>query len=434
MNLKIPYLTTTIEDDVITTLYLVPLWWLLGFNVIIYHAVTFLLFLKMLIISRSKPIGVPKVAAPLLFLIFIYGVSILVNYPQNEFKRTVLSFYSYSFWLMGFLLIVISYNFFNMNTVYRFVPPLRFNIAVIGILTVASVFLWILGYKNIEYPSPVNQLLGGLFPAVLDMSYLNSLTTVRFVSTDLVANIPLPRTRVAASFFNALAIFLVLSIPFALYSGKKGELAKQAFMVSLGIISILFTLSRTAVLSFVVAICVVLVMNRKHLLFIALLIIFSIAFSFPLFHSIFEWVNELRGGSSSLRFSLYSGSIDMVLRENPLIGFGVLPLADWTPLAVGSHSTYLSLFVRAGVVGVFFFTLFQFNILKIWFYGVRYSALPETRKIFNYIGISIIALSLFSLTEDIDASPPVTYLYFLLIGMMTVILKADSSMSAKEKA
>jgi O-antigen ligase len=421
MRIKIPYLTTNLQKDIIITLYLAPLWWVLGVSIFIYHAVTIWLFLKLMIISINNHERI-RIARPVRFLILItiiYGISLVINYPKNEIQRTMASLYNYSFWVMGLVLIVVIHNSFDMGAVKKLTAPLRFNVITIGILATIFVIFWLSGHKEIEYKS----LLLSILPGIGQIPLLKASTTLGFVHTDWFAFRPLPRIEIMAPHGPAVAALIILMTPIAAtyYSSRKS--GSYWAIIFLGLFSLLATLARSATLALVIAICTVYLFNKRHRLMFLMLSVSLIIFTLPLLEVIVEWFSSLRSGSSSSRFMVYEETLRLIKRENILIGIGVKPRESDISIPIGSHSMYLGMLLKTGLLGLLSFILFQINIIKTWFRLIKEKMKPETRDIFNHTGVSLIAASLFLFTQDLDAPQLVAFLYFLMIGILTVISK-----------
>ncbi len=421
MRIKIPYLTTNLQKDIIITLYLAPLWWILGFSIFVYHAVTLWLFLKLMILSINKHERI-RITRPVKFLILItiiYGLSLLINYPKNEIQRTIASLYNYSFWVMGLVLIVVIYNSFDIDAVKKLTAPLRFNVITIGILAIIFVLFWLSGHKEIEYKS----LLLSVVPAIAEIPLLKASATLGFVHTDWFAFRPLPRIEIMAPHGPAVAALIILMTPIAAtyYSNKRA--GSYRIIIFLGLFSLLATLARSATFALVIAISTVYLFNKRHRLVFLILSVSLIIFTLPLLEVIVEWFNNMRSGSSSSRLMVYEETLRLIKRQNIFIGIGVKPRESDISIPIGSHSMYLGLLLKTGLLGLISFVLFQINIIKTWLGLVRKKMKPETRDILNHTGVSLIAASLFLFTQDLDAPQLVAFLYFLLIGVLTVISK-----------
>lgn len=422
MRIKIPYITTSLEKDIIITLYLAPLWWILGFSIFIYQAVTFWLLVKVTVTSivKRESLIIPKISLSLILLIIVYGLSLMINYPYNETIRTVASFYNLSFWIMGLALIIVVYNSLNVESIHTLSKALRFNVIVCGILAGISVFFWFLGHKEITYPT----LLLKLVPSIANIAHLKASATMSFVRTDWFAFRPLPRTAVMAPYPTALSFFLILSIPLAytLYTGHGiNQRIKRVSFILPAVATLMLTFSRTDTLAIILASLMVYILMRKHRTGFIIIIIPMLFLAFPMLSEMFDYTSSLRAGSSQTRFASYKEALDTVLRTNPVIGIGVKPRVEWLQIPIGSHSMYISLLLKSGFMGLCVFIAFQLHIFRTWFNLTKLNMERKMRVIFIPIGISLISASLIMFTQDIDAPQLVAFLYFLLIGVLTVI-------------
>lgn len=422
MHIRIPYITTTIEDDIIMTLYLAPLWWALGFNIFIYQMVALWLLVKATTISivQHKYLMVPKVAIFLIMLVIVYGLSLLINYPHNELMRTLASFYNLSFWIMGLALIIVVYNFLNVESIRTLSKALRFTVIVCAILSVISIFFWFLGYKNIAYPT----LLLKLVPSITDMPLLEQSATMLFLRTDWFAFMLLPRVTVMAPYAMATAFFLVMSIPLA-YTFYMGygptKRIERGVFILLVTATLMLTITRSDIIAMIIVSLMVYILMRKHHLGFIIIIIPMLFLTFFVFFEIFDFLLKLRGTGSQMRFASYKEALDMFFKGNLLIGVGVKPREEWLKIPIGSHSTYLSLLLKTGFLGLFAFVAFQLHIFRTWFGLRRHNMEHKMKAIFISIGISLISASLIMFTQDLDAPQLVSFVYFLLVGVLTVV-------------
>lgn len=420
MRVKIPYLTTTLETDIVITLYLAPLWWFLGFSIFIYQAVTFWLLVKVTVTSivKRESLIIPKISLSLILLIIVYGLSLMINYPYNETIRTVASFYNLSFWIMGLALIIVVYNSLNVESIHTLSKALRFNVIVCGILAGISVFFWFLGHKEITYPT----LLLKLMPSIANIAHLKASATMSFVRTDWFAFRPLPRVSIMSPY--STAAFLIMSIPLV-YLSYIGDGCRENIyrwgIVFLGTFTALLMLARTDTVAFIIASAMVYTLTKKHRLGFIVLIIFALLISFPLLVELFDYIYSMRGGSSHARFVIYRETLNVVWRKNILMGIGIKPREDWIEIPIGSHSMYLSLLIKTGLMGLFAFLAFQLHVFMTWFRLAKSRENGEKGVIINALGISIIAGNLSLFTLDLDAPQLIAFMYFLLTGILTII-------------
>ena len=425
MRINIPYITTSLERDIIITLYLAPLWWVLGLSIVIYHIIALWLLTKMIvssIVDRSR-VAIPKKVVFLLLLIIIYGISIVINAHASQGQRVIASPYNYSFWIMGLILIVVVYNSFTLSSVAYVARAFRFNIIFIGLLAIVSLLLWFAGYNRLIFASPVQRL----FPFITSIPNLRGGTTVGLITSNwfLFHSTPIypPRIRIMAlPDFPALGGILLLMMPLVIIYFRKNYYYWPVVM--LGTLSLLLTFSRAAILALLISVLFVYVVNKKHRMVITFFAIGIFIFSMPLLEMFSDWVIRSREGSTAHRLMIYEYSIKTVMKNNPIIGIGIKPREMEVSVApIGSQSTYISLLLKTGVMGLASFIAFQFTLLMSWYRRVSDQMSGEIRNIWSSLGISLLGSALFISTQDMDALVIFCFIYFILAGIMMMLLR-----------
>jgi hypothetical protein len=117
---------------------------------------------------------------------------------------------------------------------------------------------------------------------------------------------------------------------------------------------------------------------------------------------------DSRQGSSDTRIRLYVTTLNKVFTESPFIGMGIkYPNPFVYGLPYGSHSTYVGLIYRTGIVGAFVALLAFLRItkesLRISFQG----------SIHRFLGIVMIGYFVAIIFLDIDASAWVLAMFFI---------------------
>ena len=109
MKNKIPFINTSIIQDLSLTVFLIPIWWFLGVRFFIFHLIVMMLFLKYVILQKKKIIPNIRSAESIALLSFIgiYLLSLLMNIKTIPTARIFASLNNLSFWVMGFILIVL---------------------------------------------------------------------------------------------------------------------------------------------------------------------------------------------------------------------------------------------------------------------------------------------------------------------------------------
>jgi hypothetical protein len=415
-HIKIPYFNTSIEDDIINTIYLIPLWWITGLSIIIYHVLSVFFFIKLLAICsiNGKRVSIPLSVIPLLFFIITYISSLLINWHSNELFRTFASLYNFSFWLIGLLLIITVYNTFSYNSVSRFLSGIKYNMFVIGTISLVAIILWYAGLHLIKIPT----LLARYTHTPDDTALLQASTTMSIIRTDWFASVKFPRLSIMSPYPTALAGIILIMILFILYcKGWENKKVLMLYLLASGFVTLFFALSRSSFVGLIVSIFSVFIIKRynKAPLVIIFLIILCL-FGTEIFKW-FQYLFNLREGSNIARIDMYNYSLKSVLNSNIMFGFGVKPREYFFSIPIGSHSTYLSIFIRTGALGLISLVFFNISIFFTWLRS-RKTTLIKQARLWEALGAIFIATTIWSITEDIDAPQLFAFLYFIVIGLM----------------
>ena len=131
------------------------------------------------------------------------------------------------------------------------------------------------------------------------------------------------------------------------------------------------------------------------LLLISILIIGIIGKDF--FISIYERMMLYRAGSSETRLAIYTDSINKMLSESPIWGCGVKDI--WYLLPYGSHSTFIGMYFKTGIVGGTIFTVGMLvSVLKTLFFKKTYDLYRLS------MNLSLVGVLVVSLFEDLDGA------------------------------
>lgn len=424
MRITIPYINTTIKQDLLTTLYLAPLWWLLGFNIFIFHVVSIWMFLKLVVqyTKTGERVRIPGSIRFLILLILTYSISIVFNFGSNEVIRSVASIYNLSYWVMGVFLVIVIYNVTDIETISSISKAFRVNMYFIGILAILGAFVWLITGNEIVFSAPVRYLL----PNALDgMQLLSHSTTVTIVTPGWVSQTLLPRAKIMSPSFPSAAGVIAMLLPLAAVLYYKASDKRIYILISLALIAILLTFARSPLVAILVAVSIVYLLNKKHRWGYAFFSISMLLLFLPVIIDFMLYVNDLRAGSTHARFNIYGHAFSFVFSENPFIGIGVKPRDDsLSALPIGSHSTYLGMLLKSGLIGLFFMVAFQVELFLRWLSSLRKSLPRDLLMLHNALGISLISAGMFLLTQDLDSPQFFAFLYFSIVGMMSVVTRA----------
>ena len=212
--------------------------------------------------------------------------------------------------------------------------------------------------------------------------------------------------------FSALAIILLLKFhieskkPFYKYAPQYLLLGYVVFL----------SLSRSVLVVSALTLFTVffarLTINKPSVIKVAAIFVAAISVIFLLFlglvtnvlQEFLTTLNEARAGSILTRGDIYSVTLDYLQRHPlPLIGFGIKPKGEGLVASIGTHSTFLGVLFKGGLLGLLAFLFFVIvslrNLIK--------------RK--NFFGLAIfVFITLWCLLEDFDGGHLIP-LFFVLI-------------------
>lgn len=394
-------------------------WWVLGLNLIIYHFSAFLLFLYFFHESHSKARGV-YLAPSCLILIGIsavYFFSIVIHLGTADTTRVIAALYNLSFWIMGAMLVCVLSNTYRRESIASVLKAVRITAWVCAGLLVMMIFLWFLGKHDVYFKTP----LYGISKYLGRTSLIVNSLEVHPLLFDWLASVTRPRFNVFAPYPTAaggtLMIFGVLLWAFLSFKKEEFNLRDLALM-GLTVVGLFMTLSRMSALAFVISIGTVFLVQKKHaglwIFFMAALLIFAA----PLIHQFMDWLMGLRQGSTTGRIHLYEYSLRQLEGIDWILGKGVKAREGHFVIPVGSHSTYISMLYKTGVMGFLGFLALQASVLWRWLTLRRYVVNDPVQFAFwRGLGAVLISMSMWMVTEDIDAPQFLAFLYFSLMGI-----------------
>ncbi len=315
--------------------------------------------------------------------LFVYLLSILLNSSQAEQSRVFAAFNKWAIWMIAVLL----YSFFRQAQIdCSIVSKIAFlNIVLLVVLSLTY-------YSGIVLSLPWDaRTLSGV-------DWINGERSTRFHCFLEYS------TLVAAAYF--------ILFPVSLRTVVNCRFSGLAYgYCILALIPVVACSSRTGILFGVASTFAAILyinelrgdgkLSRNTKLFFA----FIVAVTFVvLYHSeIVATVEELLGsrqGSTDTRRSLYEYTFAHVMDSSPVFGCGIKDtVAQFgSAVPVGSHSTYLGILYRTGVVGLALFLSALFVLAKKI---VTTGAKDRTRP---YRAFFMLLCCIFFLTEDIDGA------------------------------
>ncbi len=398
-----------------------PVWWILGLNLILYQTVAILFSFSLVYESgyRGRGIYFPGSFFLLAAVVWVYSFSLAIHAGEaRDGSRVFASLYNLSFWFMGCGMVLVLANNFSLKNLPR-VGNLFLKLAlVIAVLTFLSVGMILGGSRSFIFQTPLSFMVPHAF---LQADLVNNTLKVYLFFYDWFASSTFPRVSFLTPFPTATGgvVMVVLGMFFVRsFSGKKIVTMFYGFLFLICFAALVMTLSRTAIVGFFAGTFTVLILRKeKPLLWMFILVLVAVFF-LPFFEQFLEWGLSLRKGSNEGRLSIYLSSFEQLQGMDWILGMGMKPRNEITSLyPIGSHSTYVTLLFKSGVIGLAIFILFQVSLLLRWYGCKSFLSTPDLFRFWSALGIVFIGMNIWMLTDDLDAPQILAFIYFSLVGI-----------------
>ncbi|WP_312682864.1 O-antigen ligase family protein [Stenotrophomonas chelatiphaga] len=389
-----------------------PVSWLLGFNVLIFHAAVFWFFLT----SRRRGLSLQTLG--LLAYILIYAASLSYALARGEqLERIIASAYNLSYWILGLMILSSRLILDQDRIAASSAKVLLFSAAV------AVFFLATHGFADLTYNSLLGSALGGVsLPSLVQDSMKLYIFGVEWADSDLAI-----RAKIMAPYPTALAamvlLLLALAAPKNLHSQRKNIFYGALLLIGLALT--VLTQSRAGLLSLVLFMALLgatTISSRFSSSQKLSLLIVIVCLALPLSLAVRQaasamWTDAVayRESSSSYRFSLYEFGVKHVTTESPIIGFGVKHEVPQYKIPVGSHSTFIGAFYKTGILGLAALVIFWLaSVVR----AIR-ALVTDNDLRRRASSCAFLAMMPFFMFEDVDAPQFVAFLLFLSLYIAT---------------
>lgn len=331
------------------------------------------------------------------FIVHLFAILINVAFFDNSNDRIFASLNTASLWFFA----AIFYGYYHINQNVNLIKISKicfFNIFLLFILACVSCYLYYV--KSFESFALFNKTL-------FETVYLSGRATIKFIGLNDYSNMNL--------------IFIMIMFLMSSFYLRRTNLIKSILAILMSSFEVFLIHSRSGMILFTLSIVWYLISlmkmkNRKIIFHICIILIPVLVAVFwkDIYNIIFNKIIYGNESSTSLRIELLRTSFFEALNTSPIWGMGVKRfLYDGYPL--GSHSTYIGLFYKTGIIGLLF------GLLA--FYFSNKSIIIKEKKsprLFFYICL----LVLFAI-EDIDGCNWCIILYFSVLSLINNKLKGE---------
>lgn len=429
----IPIITTSVFSDITLFFALLPVWWFLGIEQIIWLFLFALTTIKTLVLHRFR-VRVVTAAKILVFFLIIHLVSSL---SIVESFRIITFIRNFSMYLLAlFIVITITNNVRTEEQLQRVIDGLLVGIGWAVILG----FLGIIGLFRPEFTSGIGYLL----PSSISSTDYGTRIVLRSTGTlSWFAGLgTYYRIRSVFLYGTMYATTLAMTYPLLLYRFRISETLKgRLILVILGclmLINLLFTTGRSAIAAWLIGAVVwlwftyglskrwgklvlLLLMLMACILIVAFLVsIFLGLDPFQLTEANLRSLLAARGSSTADRLYVYQQTLIGWL-DRPLIGWGTERDIPGFRYPAGSHSYYLGTLYKQGIIGLAIFVLLLSNLWQSTSPGNVRRRLQWKPKILLQLGrwsLAVYILNGFTDVLDLDAST-MTFSWIILALLLT---------------
>ncbi len=374
IRLPIPFLTTTLFGSILLAFAAVPVWYITGLDQFIWPflfvflglrlAINFTTLGKKIAITGVASLGLSMLGVQLLSALFIIEPEFYIVFARN-----------FSIWLGGMMLIILLTNV--LKTRSQLIKLFWVWVFVIFLADLAGILAFFLG-DGFEFRTLILQIVPeGMRTGVT----AETVWTRSFLAESVpISGFTWYRSRSFFLYANTFAGVLVVVIPAIVYLTRIHRKFSLRWwflqlVLVLSVFSVLITTSRGAILGLTIGLGVIIIWKtRPHdrllwIGFIALAIALILTFFIYNSNSILEPIEAFttaKGKSHVTRFNILKYSL-ISWAERPVFGWGTprdMAIYGFGPAypRLGSHSQFLAMLYRHGIVGLGFYLLFLLYI------------------------------------------------------------------------
>lgn len=383
---------------------LLPLWWVLGLEQVIWAAAAVVAAVVLASSRRRMRIPVPVwvLAAALVPIVASLAT---IESPDRlvTYLRSVVGYLTF-----GAIALIASNVADRPSRTHRLVVGL-------GIGMACDVALGGLAALGILRPTFAGPVMDAVLPAGLTATDLGQRFVTRSLGTESWFSLYGTYFRVNGLFLFATmhAAALAVTLPFLAYLARRAAgLARVLWIAAVGLAlaNLALTTGRSAILATMLGFALFLLRRSRSKLLVAIattaiglgaITLWAVVPGGAVADPVRE-VLAARGSSTSDRLRIYDATLREIARQ-PWIGFGTERDREDLPYPVGSHSFVLGLAYRHGVIALLLALLAGYGI---WRSARRQAKMGMSRSFARYLEWSLMAILVVSLTDvtELDAT------------------------------
>lgn len=388
-----------------------PIFWYSGFHI---FTIPIFSFCSLMLYSSKK---MSKVDAVIVAFIF-YMLFRILFVIFSDSTRGLPSIYNLVVLTSGYLIFrLVFYK-------HKFDKEMTKSFSSLFVFMLIS-YQAIYGYSILsgDYSLQHSSLFGFMFGNINLPGIMDAAKTVIYTRLEYGFGEVIPRVVFLAEFPTTSALVLLMTYNCYLRTAlKKISYSKLLFLDLLVLISVTYTQSRIMFLAylFVLLASHAFIMHRNKSLRIFLYAAFPFVLAIAVFSliQVAELLSSYRASSGTARLESYWMGIKLAYENNFLFGLGIKPRVETLlGIPIGSHSTFISSFVKFGVIG-FLFSIFIFAVYPIGCMVriLLHECKDDTPKFFALRSVPILVL--WVSFQDIDAYVIASTLIFCSLGLM----------------
>lgn len=349
--------------------------------------------------GKEKPLDKFTLAQGAFLL--IYGIAIVVNTLAGDHDLSRV-FAAVNTWAITAVALVM-YHFCRHNPIdlHRLGKLALYNLGIL-------ICLWL-----VYFLTKGNSVFNIMGHALSGADWINGLYTPRFLGYMDYANLVV----FAVLFFYALALIFL----------------KGRTLVTLALTALLFlvvesTNSRTGLMLYLILFLAYFLFETQNHFFkfykerkfvlLSMIIVITLLISvagFSYIVKILESIMGMREGSNNMRSMIYGQSLSIMWKKSPIIGIGIKDMLGDYPL--GSHSTYIGVFYKAGILGGSIYLICMIAT------ACRLLLSKDPSRRIVTLKICLLCVMLTMIFEDIDGANWCICIFYMLLGILDGITR-----------